>query len=175
MRRRRGYSLVELVFTLALVALLSLLALPGLAQLVVHDRVASATNRLQAEMNRARYDAIMRSRYVSLCGSSDSEHCHGSPDWSQGTITFVDRDSDGDRDADELLISVLQSTDLHGLHVASSVGRPVLSFRPDGRTAGTNLSLQVCNREHQTLRRIIVNISGRNRTEPVQTATICPF
>ncbi|HMB56422.1 MAG TPA: GspH/FimT family pseudopilin [Arenimonas sp.] len=175
MRSERGFNLVELVIVMAIVAILSAAAVPSFRTLIEHDRVAAVSNRLQGEIHRVRQEAILHGHRATLCGSSDGLSCNGKPDWSDGMIVFLDSNGDAKRSDAETLLSVIQASDLNQLLVVSSVGRPTLSFRPDGITRGDNLTLHICSPERQELRQIIVSVGGRSRLAEAKAGASCPI
>jgi type IV fimbrial biogenesis protein FimT len=73
----RGFSLVELMATTALLALLGAMAMPSLENLINGNRLANASNEMLAFLNEARLEAITRHTRVDLCRSADGEHCSG--------------------------------------------------------------------------------------------------
>jgi type IV fimbrial biogenesis protein FimT len=92
MRSQRGFTLLELMVTLAVAAILFSVAVPGFQQMVQRNRVITYTNDFIASVNFARSEAIRRSIPVSICASSDGATCAGN--WSQGWIVFANADGD---------------------------------------------------------------------------------
>jgi type IV fimbrial biogenesis protein FimT len=101
-RHASGFTAVELLVTLALVAILAALASPSLVRLVQNSRISSAVNTLLADVRFARSEAARRATNVVLCRSdapeAPSPRCATSmngPDgngWISGWIVFVDAD-----------------------------------------------------------------------------------
>ena len=60
------------------------------------------------------------------------------------------------------------------LRVVSTKGRPQLRYLPDGSSAGSNLTISICNNRQQLLGKVIVNNMGRPRSERPKAATPCP-
>ena len=66
-------------------------------------------------------------------------------------MLFVDEDGNRRPDSsDEILRVDLEPTSRH-LRVVSTVGRQQLRYLPDGRSAGSNLTLSICNRQGEVL------------------------
>lgn len=105
-----GFSLVELLITLAIMSILLAAATPAFVSMVREDRLASEINLLLADIHLARLEAINRNQDVVLCRSADGRHCEPSStmhaDWSIGWIVYVNPDQDKQRDPDELLLRV---------------------------------------------------------------------
>lgn len=93
--RQRGFTLVELLVTLAVFAILVALAAPQLRTLLVRRTVSSQAESLSAGLRLARSEAIKRGQYVTMCASNNAESAtptclaNGASDWSSGWIVFV--------------------------------------------------------------------------------------
>ncbi|MGA8259263.1 MAG: GspH/FimT family pseudopilin [Arenicellales bacterium] len=107
-RERRGFSLVELLVTLAVASLLLAAGLPSFLSMVRNDRINNGIDLLLADVNLARLAAVERDRDVVLCRSRDGRHCQRSSrahtDWSRGWIVYVNPDGDKRRDPGEPLL-----------------------------------------------------------------------
>lgn len=65
-RRAHGFTLVELMVTVAVVAILAALAIPGMAMLVDRNILASRANAVNAAVRNARSDALRIGAMVEL-------------------------------------------------------------------------------------------------------------
>ena len=74
-RRSKGFTLVELMVTIAVVAVLLAIALPSFRNVIHRNRVATASNDLLASVAYARTTAIYRHQLVSMCPSADGTSC----------------------------------------------------------------------------------------------------
>ena len=97
----RGFSLFELIMTLALVALILTLGLPSFGSLVADQRLRVEADALFHAVHLARKASIVRRRVVSLCPSDDGESCTPGYDWSGGWIVFANVDRDDPPQVDE--------------------------------------------------------------------------
>lgn len=119
----RGFTLIELIVTVAVLAILLSIAIPNYQTFVLNSRMASQTNDLVTALNLARSEAVKRAADVTVCASSNGTSCTGG--WAQGWIV---------RDAAGTPIRVQQalsgnSTLSGGTDVASA-----LIFNASGRT-----------------------------------------
>lgn len=88
-RAARGFTLVELMVTLAIFGLLVGMALPSLEGLLLGPRLGSYANSFNASATLARSEAIKRNASVTLCASADGSNCATSGDWEQGWIVLA--------------------------------------------------------------------------------------
>ncbi len=112
-QKKRGFTLIELMVTIALVAILAALAVPGFAPLIASTRLSAATNELYTSLVQAKSEAVRSGSRVTICPSSDSSSCliSGTPNWATGWITFADSTratSDPVVDAGESILEIGQ-------------------------------------------------------------------
>lgn len=103
-----GFSMVELLVTLAVASILLVSAAPSVVDLVRDSRIRTQINLLLTDVHLARIEAIKRGRAVVICRSSDGRSCDrggGSrSNWSAGWIVYVNIDGDKQRDPGEPLL-----------------------------------------------------------------------
>ncbi|MDJ0911851.1 MAG: GspH/FimT family pseudopilin, partial [Woeseiaceae bacterium] len=81
-RKRSGYSLYELLVTLAIASLLIVVGIPMLEGSVSRSRQSVEINALFHAIHLARKESIVRRRPVSICPSLDGDRCEPGRDWS---------------------------------------------------------------------------------------------
>lgn len=82
-----GFSLVELMVTVAVVAIVAALALPSLTSVINNNRLTSQANELVSGLQTARSEAVRRNAPVTLCGSADGSTCAGTDDpWERWIV-----------------------------------------------------------------------------------------
>jgi type IV fimbrial biogenesis protein FimT len=156
-----GYSLYELVMTLALTALVLTLGLPSFGSLLADKRLRAETDALFHAMHLARKSSVVRRREVSLCPSSDGESCDAGTDWSNGWIVFVNVDRDGPPQVDRGE-TVLERHRVDG-RVRIVANRRAFTLRSTHLRA-TNGTLVVCDRAVRVeARALVVSYTGRPR------------
>lgn len=174
MERTSGFTLLETVASISVLAILLAFGLPTASALLEHQRTTSALASLVSQMALARLAAVTHRSPTILCPSTDALRCDRSGDWSNGWMVFVDRgDRHGPTTVQDVLRVELAPTSKH-LVVRSSAGRSYLRYLPDGRSSGSNLTIQVCKNNRMRLAAVIVNNAGRPRTERGPGKTPCP-
>lgn len=81
-RNERGFTLVELMVTVAVLAIVAAIAAPSFRNLLLNSRLTAAANELSAALQGARMEALRTNARVVVCPSTDGSSCAGS-DWSK--------------------------------------------------------------------------------------------
>ena len=174
MRRHSGQSLVETAIVLTVLGIITSAAAPSLLEWAQARRAHAFASLIHTELNLARNTAIVKGYRTALCRSNDGKVCRFDGPWTQGFLTFVDVDSDGERSRDEPVLRVTGNAEFHQLHVRISESRRTIAFRPDGRGGGTNLTAVVCDSSKTARRTVVISVAGRVRLgRPLPTDT-CP-
>ncbi len=156
-----GYTLYELLMTLALIALIAGLGVPSLSGTIARSKMRAEVNALFHAVHLARKESIMRRRVVSLCPTTDGLRCEPGRDWSYGWLMFEnsDRDEPPQRDPGEPL---LQSHLVHPT-VKVTANRSGFTLRATQKRA-TNGTFVVCDRAARTAPvALVVSYTGRPR------------
>ncbi len=83
----RGFTLIELMVTIAIGGVLMAMAVPAFNNFVLNDRDIGQINSLVSSFNYARNEAIkVNNGGVQVCTSSDGVNCNGGTAWNQGWI-----------------------------------------------------------------------------------------
>ncbi|WP_084618183.1 GspH/FimT family pseudopilin [Cellvibrio sp. OA-2007] len=83
-----GFTLIELMVTLVVTAIVLSIAIPSFQSQMLNNRSIALGEDFASAINFARIEAVKRAGRVSLCASKDGETCSGS--WNEGFIAFVD-------------------------------------------------------------------------------------
>ena len=163
MRWKRGFTLLELLVTLSIVAVLMGVATPSFRDYLLNQELRAATERLASDLRWARQSAVQRGGRVVVCPGSATTGCRATPEWGMGWFVF--HDTDGDRRfgaGDEVL---RRTEPLEGISARSARARRQLSFFPNGSAPGSNLTIRLCNERGPAFaRQVRVSLSGRIRS-----------
>jgi type IV fimbrial biogenesis protein FimT len=157
-----GVTLIELLITLALIAVLATSALPAFRQFSLDARRTTHVNALLHALHAARSAAILRGQPTVICKSADQRRCTpGAASWSEGWIVFANADHDSPPvvDANEDILFV--QARVEQLSIESS--RNAVFYWPVA-LAGTTATFIFCDeRGTSAARAIIVSQTGRPR------------
>lgn len=169
MRHSQGFTLLELIATLAIVAILVTVAIPALRDTLLRNRLAVQTNEVVRALSIARSEAVMRGVQVTLCKSSTTDTaspiCTTAGNWEQGFIVFADANRDNQKQDSEILIRIF-GTLPSKLHLKGNNNlKDSISYLPQGITNSQPGTFFLCDEESglTKARAIIVSRLGRVR------------
>jgi type IV fimbrial biogenesis protein FimT len=172
----QGFTLVELLMALAVMAILVMFAVPSFNSLMDSSKLTAASNALLSSMHLARSEAIKRGGRVVLCKTFDGVVCAERGGWEQGWMVFHDSNNNGERDSNEVVVQRIQPLSASLRLTGNSTVARYVSFISTGGTrqvgggfqAGT---LTVCNQSAREARQIVLNAVGRPRVQRVAVAS----
>lgn len=91
--KQMGFTLIELMVTVAVMAIVLTVAVPAFTNVINNNRLTSQANELLNSLSFARSEAIRRNADVIFCHSQDGASCSAPPggNW-QGWILFANAD-----------------------------------------------------------------------------------
>lgn len=167
--RQRGFSLIELMVTVAVLAILLAIGLPSFQSSLRSNRLATATNELIASINLARSEAVRNPDGAAMCASSDGATCTGT--WDDGWIVWIDRNGDGNPDltgADpDILLRYVEGQE--NVEITASTGGMGEKIRFDNRgrsleSRTMNIQPETCPSGSELLRRVSLSLTGQVKT-----------
>jgi type IV fimbrial biogenesis protein FimT len=87
--RYAGFTLIELMVTLLILAILVGVGVPTFLDATLGSRLGSAANNLVVSLYLARSEAIKRNTTVKVCPSTDGATCATSSSWQGGWIVIA--------------------------------------------------------------------------------------
>ena len=167
-----GFTLIELMVTLTIGAILILVAIPNFTAYKRNAELTTATNTLLAGINAARNEAMKRNLYAMVVPTNNGT------DWTTGWVVFVDADrSQTYTPADTLVMSqnALMSYFTVSGNQTANASPPYIMFDASGysktKTNGFGaLTLEVKRNDlsgaqlYEQIRRVKIASTGRART-----------
>ena len=140
--RNSGFTLIELMLTIAVAAVIAAVAIPNMRDFIRNNRLAAGSNDLLRSLQMARSEAIKRQQVIAVCASSapDLEDPSCSDGKLTGWFVFVDANNNWQRDTGEEVLD-RASVD-EGVSVSNDATGKV-SFAPTGFANSTPGQAQV--------------------------------
>lgn len=158
-----GFTLIELVITLAVGAILLGLAFPSFSAILHKNRINSAAINLYVALNTARNEAVKKRSAVSVCPSADGSACVTSNiDWSVGWIVFDDVNGDGARQSSEAIITVSPAPHSQVEMQAGGAAASFVRFNSTGDASTTSGEFRICHSNSIVYSKLVsVSLVGR--------------
>lgn len=160
----RGFTLTELLITLAIAGILAMAAAPVMGGLLARTSVTGVEGTIAGSLRHARTLAVMHNTRVLVCPADDARHCRSDGDWQHGLIVAPDANHDGQPDAGTHALEVTAAVPA-GTRITTSVGRRQIVFHPDGSAAGSNVRFTICHAGETSGKSVVVSNSGRVRLD----------
>ena len=167
LQRMQGFTLIELMVTIAVVALLAAVATPAMVTLMNSNRLSSTAGELTAALQLARAEAVRRSAPVTVCGSADGLTCANGASWASWIIA-------GQNNQDATIGVVSSGTLPNGLQISGPAAG--IRFNSAGLIAAQqNLTVCIPTDEPADNQRVItVLVSGAVLTARNNGGGGCP-
>lgn len=172
----RGFTLLELLITVALAAILLAIAAPSFTTIIRNNAMGSARDSLYNAIQYARTEAVSRNTHVSICAAADAnfDSCADVDDWAvNGWVVFVDSNT-GTGMAFDTTLRVYEP--ITGIEVRSN-GADHFQYQPSGLLTSSvdGATVSFCDVDGNATERslIVANITGQIRTGDDSDAT-CP-
>ncbi|WP_338065414.1 GspH/FimT family pseudopilin [Thiospirillum jenense] len=165
-RRSAGFTLIEMIITVAIAAILMSIAVPSFQQMMQQNRTAAVTNQLLGTFRMARSEAVTRGKTVTVCKSANvtatNPTCTTDGNWETGWLIFVDDNNNGSVDTGEL-IKVGQLEAGQATIAGNGVLINQISFASSGKTTSSTMASLIIQQsaESESCRKITVNRVGR--------------
>jgi len=180
-KNNHGFTLIELIVTLAVVSILLLTGIPMLNQMTTSNRLVTQINSIAGSLAVARSESIKRGESITLCGSTDGATCDTSS-WELGWIVFSDADNNATLNSatESMLKIVAPFSGGSTLRLSLSDSASVIRYRSNGALRDQNSdatrtdkgTFTLCEQSASvtTAKAINVNVLGRvSRAEDTDT------
>ncbi len=173
MQKRNGFTLVEVIVTLAIAAIVLSIGVPSFQSYIQNSRQTTAVNELATALQLARNSAITQRTRVVLCKSNNTSvaapTCRtgaGSGDWLQGWMIFTDPNNSGTLDGGETILRVHGAIDSN-TNVSFAGNNNVtnrVSFNAQGIALGSNGTILYCDpRGNVFAKALVISVGGQIR------------
>lgn len=164
MEDRNGFTLLELLITLCLLAVLAGVSLPGLHQMLERQRADQILKELATSIQLARSYAIRNSATVTLCPSADGREC--GDNWLMGYLVFNDPEENHIPASEKSILLWVRNSAHGGSLTWKAFGnRNFLQLFGLGSRLGQNGSFTYCpeDKDPTLARQLLLNSTGRTR------------
>ena len=144
MKKCTGVSLIELMVTISIAAILLAMGAPSFISMLKKNKLEAQASDFTSGLNTARSEAVLRNVRATMCHSANGTSCGG--EWEDGWIVFVDDGGiPGTVEAGEEILLVNDGLDhaSYTLRGNNNVANRV-SFGAQGYSLGFNGQLVLC-------------------------------
>lgn len=170
-----GLTLIELLATLSIGAVIVAIGAPALHDLLLEQRMTARINDFVHTVFLAKQAAHTRLVETAICKSPDGMHCDTGADWEDGWLLFANLDRDHPATADAAEPILASGATFRAGTIRAN--RRAFVFRPF-EIRSTNGTLVFCDRRGPAhARAVIVSYTGRPRiatTRPDGDPLQCP-
>jgi len=176
MNKLSGFTLVEMLMTVAVGAILLVIGIPSFRYVTNSNRIAAEINGLLGDMQFARSEAVKEGIPVTVCVSTNSTACDGVnvTTWQNGWIVFSDANGDAAVNGNDVILRVQKPFASTDTFVATNAVGAVTFNREgyaNGIAAGTLIQLHDFTNTHSWTRCLLVNQVGMMVSQTYGTTT----
>ncbi|HEV2110252.1 MAG TPA: GspH/FimT family pseudopilin [Gammaproteobacteria bacterium] len=180
MRKQSGFTLLELLITMVVGAVLMAIAIPNFRITIQNNRLSTQLNTLLSGMIYSRSEAIKRNTDVVICASSDQQTCSGSiTGWTNGWIVYYTPPPSSATSAipaptsAEIIRQYPALTGSNTLKSDSNAASGQIVFQSSGMTTMTkDTQFTLCDPRKANYARVtMVSLTGRAQVLPAGTTS----
>ncbi|HNU65223.1 MAG TPA: GspH/FimT family pseudopilin [Thiobacillaceae bacterium] len=158
-----GFTMIELLITIVVAAILMTVAIPSFLDFVRNNRLTAQANDLVLGLTYARSEAVKRGVRVTVCSRQNDTTCAASATWDDGWLVFVDTDGDGAVDTGEVILRVRAPLESGNTLRAANLRR--VTFQSTGFNPGFADTFRLCDaRGTGSARQLVLSLQGRMTT-----------
>lgn len=168
--QRNGFTLIEMMMTIAIAVILLMIAVPGFQQLLVTNRITTQTNNLISDLAVARSEAIKRGIRVTVCRTNIDSNCVSGAAWGDGRLIFPDGGTAGTVDGTDAVLRYAEPLP-GGLTLVpqGAFTSAFVQYTATGTATPTG-TLRLCKSGYKG-RDITISTTGRVTSQ--ETASVC--
>lgn len=163
MRHSHGFTLIECLTTIAVLAVICSIAVSSYSALLKTIEARNTIFTLQQLIHASRNDALNSHKALTICGSSDSLHCDGH--WTVGVLIIEDANRNGIAEGNDRILRFI------GFHLTQATltwrgfGGNRITVESFGTAFASNGTFTYCRNDTDPLyrRQVIISRGGRAR------------
>lgn len=175
-KKSQGFSLIELMVTIAIVGIMAAIGMPSLQTTLQNNNMTALHNELLAALSFTRNTAITRGSSATLCKANlASNGCAATTaSWENGWIIFPDNNNDGVVDAGETILSI--KNDLpKDISINYSRNSSRITYGAQGYSIGFNGNFMFCDKRGDSAKKgMVISNNGRVRLAVANDLGTCP-
>lgn len=161
LRRQRGFTMIELMVVVAILATLTALAAPSFTPMIERWRTRQAVEEMVSTFYFARSEGVKRGGGVVIQKVANSATCtlaSTNEDWGCGWTVFFDTNRDGDQDVGEPTLQTAPSPENTQIVISGNGGKiavdrwgafngmsaTAITFVPKGKNVSDPASAAIC-------------------------------
>lgn len=158
----RGFTLIEMMLTVAVLAILLTIGVPAFGGLIDNQRLDSSANSLMRSVQFTRGEAARRNQHVTMVPLD--RH------WHRGWVVFIDADNNGRYDNGEVILREEHPAATTRIHANANIAN-YLRYNSQGESELLNGGFQsgtfsfCANKADAQGRQVIINRVGRARMQ----------
>ncbi|WP_413692305.1 GspH/FimT family pseudopilin [Pseudoalteromonas sp. KJ10-2] len=155
-RCQHGFTLVEMLITIAVAAILLAIVVPSFNSLIESSKERTTRDSLVSAIHTASQLAQSERVNVYLCTTTNGESCEDTKDWGSDWLIYQDDDSSGDfdEDYDTIVAKISAKTNL----ITSTTEE--VKFMPTGHSLAN--TFKICsNTDNSVVYEMVLSRMGR--------------
>ena len=169
-RQKNGFTLLELIISCAILAILIIIGLPYFQDIMAKQEINKISHQILANIQLAKSHAAIQQSNVVICATQNQRSCQANQ-WQLGFIVFLDSNKNRQLDIQEQIIATELTNLKYGtLNWRGTLSIPSVTFQaPNGLPIGSNGSFYYCSTYNQPHYRFVLSNMGHVRIEYPRT------
>lgn len=161
----RGFTLLELMLALGILALTMMFAVPSFVTVIANNRISTGANDFLSALQLAKAESAARINPVTICKKNTAgTACITAGDWQQGWIVFSDANGNASVDAGEAVVLNHEALDSRITFNGTAGVTNSITYNPSGTTSITGVQILIMCDDRgfaDSAKGILITITGR--------------